>query len=304
MKTGRCHAIGVAWSIMRITINGVRLFFDVEGPLLGINGPVMRERPIMILLHGGPGLDHSHYRPGFSQLAEIAQVIYLDYRGHGRSERGAPGSWNTVQWGDDLKAFCDALGIERPIVLGTSLGGFVAMSYAARYPDHPGRLILANTQARGDKERTLAMFERLGGMAARNAAWRLFSEGSAEALTEYSRLCSPLYHRRPQCDKHTYARALYRSDVIEHFFRTPGGEATTLDLLPQVARIVCPTLVLCGEEDPITPLESGRELAARLGADVVRFEQYPETGHTVFDDEPRSYEAVRAFVMEDRRNIS
>ena len=55
---------------MQVLVNGVRLFFDVEGASLVPDGPAMREKPTLMLLHGGPGLDHSLYKPRFSQLAD------------------------------------------------------------------------------------------------------------------------------------------------------------------------------------------------------------------------------------------
>ena len=61
---------------MRVLVNGVRLFFDVEGAGLVPEGPTMREKPTILLLHGGPGFDHSIYKPAFSALADVAQVIY------------------------------------------------------------------------------------------------------------------------------------------------------------------------------------------------------------------------------------
>ena len=96
---------------MHVSVNGVRLFFDVEGAKLVPDGPVMREKPVLLMLHGGPGADHSIYRPAYSALADIAQIVYLDHRGNGRSEDGPRESWNLAQWGDDVRAFCDALGI-------------------------------------------------------------------------------------------------------------------------------------------------------------------------------------------------
>ena len=71
---------------MRVNIGDVRLFFDVEGAKLRPDGPKMREVPTVVLLHGGPGFDHSSFKPAFSPLAEIAQVVYLDHRGNGRSD--------------------------------------------------------------------------------------------------------------------------------------------------------------------------------------------------------------------------
>ena len=73
---------------MHVLVNGVRLFFDVEGARLVPDGPTLREKPTLILLHGGPGMDHSGYKPRFSQLADIAQVVFLDHRGNGRSDPG------------------------------------------------------------------------------------------------------------------------------------------------------------------------------------------------------------------------
>ena len=88
---------------MHVLVNGVRLFFDVEGAKLVPDGPVMREKPTLLMLHGGPGSDHSIYRPAYSALADIAQIVYLDHRGNGRSEDGPRDSWNLAQWGDDVR---------------------------------------------------------------------------------------------------------------------------------------------------------------------------------------------------------
>ena len=107
---------------MYVSVNGVRLFFDVEGAKLVPDGPMMREKPTLLMLHGGPGFDHSIYKPAYSALADIAQIAYLDHRGNGRSEDGPHESWNLAQWGDDVRAFCDALGITDPIVRLPILG--------------------------------------------------------------------------------------------------------------------------------------------------------------------------------------
>jgi pimeloyl-ACP methyl ester carboxylesterase len=150
---------------MHVSVNGVRLFFDVEGAKLVPDGPGMRQKPTLLLLHGGPGFDHSIYKPAYSALADIAQIIYLDHRGNGRSEDGPRESWHLAQWGDDVRAFCDALGITEPIVLGASFGGMVALAYATRHPDHPSKLVLISTEAAGDTylDRRVALFERFGG---------------------------------------------------------------------------------------------------------------------------------------------
>ena len=80
---GTDHASGD----MHIEVSGTRLWFDVDGPALVPDGPAMRERPTVVLLHGGPGsFDHSYLKPEFARLSDAAQVVYLDLRGHGRSE--------------------------------------------------------------------------------------------------------------------------------------------------------------------------------------------------------------------------
>ena len=133
---------------MRINVGDSRIFFDVEGTKLRPDGPHVREVPTALLLHGGPGFDHSNFKPDLSPLADVAQLVYLDHRGQGRSDRTAPDRWTLNHWADDVKAFCEALEINRPNVMGHSFGGFVAMAYAMRHPGHPAKLILSSTAAR------------------------------------------------------------------------------------------------------------------------------------------------------------
>ena len=124
----------------------------------------MRERPTVVLLHGGPGsFDHTYFKPDFHRLAEVAQVIYLDLRDHGRSARGDPTKWSYEICADDVRAFCDALGIARPIVLGHSLGGFIAMLYGIRHPGHARALVLDSTAGRFHIPRIVESFRTLAG---------------------------------------------------------------------------------------------------------------------------------------------
>ena len=123
---------------MYISVNDTKLYFDVEGAHAIPDGPTMRERPTMVLLHGGPGFDHAYFKPYLSALADSAQLVYLDQRGQGRSGRPPIESCTIEQMADDAAAFCLALGITRPVALGHSFGGFVALQLAVRHPDQVG----------------------------------------------------------------------------------------------------------------------------------------------------------------------
>ena len=66
---------------MPVLVNGVRLFFDVDGASLVPDGPTMREKPTLVLLHGGPGFDHSIYKPSFSRLGRRTWCVSSAFRG-------------------------------------------------------------------------------------------------------------------------------------------------------------------------------------------------------------------------------
>lgn len=281
---------------MFVQINGAKLYFDVEGMGLVPNGPEMRANPTLVLLHGGPGFDHTIYKPAFSALADIAQIIYLDHRGNGRSKGGSPETWSLAQWGDDVKDFCDVLGIERPIVFGASFGGFVAQSYATRHPNHPRKLILASTAANIDFPTIFAAFERIGGPQARDVAEAYWLNPTAEGRAKYIEGCLPLYFRRP-ADPNVLKRAIVKNDVALKF-NGPGNEHGRMDFRAALARISCPVLVLAGDQDPIAPLPFSETIAQHLPKQLVRFERFAGCGHgVVFDDPMRAFGVMREFIM-------
>jgi pimeloyl-ACP methyl ester carboxylesterase len=278
---------------MRVRVGDVHLFFDVDGAKLRPDGPRMREVPTILMLHGGPGFDHSVFKPDLSGLVDIAQIVYLDHRGNGRSDRSRPEDLNLERWGDDVRAFCDLLEIERPIVLGESFGGMVAMAYASRHPDHPGKLILASTAAHMRPDRSLEVFARLGGAQARDAAQRFFENPSQSVMAEYIQKCLPLYTRRPRSPE-WMARSVQNVELTAFFFQ---GEIRTFNLLSQLARIQCPTLITVGDMDPITPLQNSEDIAAALPANLVRLELFKNAGHGVQRDDPEKFDrVVREFI--------
>jgi proline iminopeptidase len=281
---------------MLVSVADVRLFVDVDGAKLVPNGMGMRERPTIILLHGGPGVDHTLFRAFYEWLREIAQVVYYDHRGNGRSEDGPHERWNLDQWADDLRALCAVLGIERPIVFGTSFGGFVALNYAIRYPEHPARLVLTSTRAHVNVERVFAAFERIGGAQARAIAECGFTDPTPENLEAYVRVCFPLYNQCP-IPTEVMARVTQRLEVAEHFTRE---RELRFDYRGRLGEIECPVLLLSGELDPVVPIEDAEELAAGLQADLVRFIRVPDAGHMLAADQPEIVSnAIREFVLEE-----
>jgi proline iminopeptidase len=204
------------------------------------------------------GADHTGLKPRFGELSDVAQIVYYDHRGQGRSDRSAPDRWNHDQWADDLVALCDALGIVEPVVFGVSFGAIVALHYAVRHPGHAGRLILDSGAAVADNDERLAMFGRLGGPEAVAAAVAFFDHADAETLTAYFTTCMPLYSRHTPPDAaEQRARGMPHAnfDVFRHW---QAGEERTYDLRGSLDRITCPVLVLAGEDDPICPAVGSR----------------------------------------------
>ena len=182
-------------------------------------------------------------------------------------------------------------------MLGTSFGGFVAMSYATRHPEHPGKLILASTQARFNKQGTLDQFERLGGPEARAVAERFLGGADEDALRDYFRVCYPLYMRRASRDRDVLRRSVMNEAVLLDF-ESAAGESTSFDLRADLAAIRCPTLVLTGADDAITPTQDSDEIAAAIPAGFARVVRFENAGHPVFADEPAALDGIRDFILE------
>ena len=270
---------------MHVEVNGTRLWFDVEGTALVADGPAMRERPTVVLLHGGPGsFDHSYFKPEFARLAETAQTIYLDLRGHGRSEWGDPGAWSFETCADDVRAFCDALAIDRPVVYGHSLGGFVAMLYAARHADQPGALVLQSTFARFDLERIVEEFRVRGGDEVAEIARRSYGGDSASVSDEEWERCWRLFGPWVPGEQEK-ARITVNEELNAHGL----GLMQTFDVLDQLVLVDCPTLVCVGELDPITPVAAAHEIVEALPDGIARLEVIEGAGHFPWGDAPDRY---------------
>jgi proline iminopeptidase len=283
--------------MMRILVNGIRLFVDIEGAALVADGPEMRAKPTLIVLHGGPGADHSIYKPAFSQLSDLVQIIYVDHRGNGRSDDGDPAHWTLDQWADDIFALCQILGIEKPIVFGASFGGFVAQAYATKYPDHPGALILTATTAHVDFEAIYAAFARIAGDAAGQVARTYWSDPTPERRQAYFQICLPYYSVTPP-DPDMMQRMILKNPVAMHF-NGPKNEMGQFDFRDRLGVIICPTLILSGSHDPMMPVPFSDVLLAILGNVKATHHTLENAGHLLDHDQPDAFFAhLRRFIKE------
>ena len=283
---------------MRVSLGDVSLWFDVSGPSVVPRGDTTIERPVLVAVHGGPGLDHMTVKSALGPLADDFQALYFDLRGHGRSDHSSAEFWNMRTWADDLRRLCDALGLRQPVVLGSSFGGDVALTYAGLFPDHPGGVILANTNAGGvDEQRVFEAFGRLGGPEAAAVAQRAYADlPGAEA--EFLRVCYPLYSGTPgwaEEGRRMQARMIKNPDVMAHYTH----ERSRFDPWSVTGAVTCPVLVLVGEDDPLCPAPVAEELADQLPAATTRLVRLPGARHTIFRDRPDlAFPAVRNFVAE------
>lgn len=280
---------------MRIRVRGLSLYFDVEGMGLEPHGSTMRHKPSLILIHGGPGFDHTGFKPAFSQLADTAQIFYLDVRGCGRSDRGDPAQWKLAEWAQDLAAFCDALEIAKPVVFGLSFGGYVAMQFALDFPALTSGLVLSSTTARLRIDRALRVFERLGGSRAREAAARFWAAPSEATFADYAAICFPLYNLRA-APPEVFGRVITNHDLLFRYF-SPGEEGRTFDLRPRLKTLRCPTLLLAGRDDPITTIEDAQEIFAAIPSGLCQFETFEDCRHGTTRDAPeRAFPIIRTFL--------
>jgi pimeloyl-ACP methyl ester carboxylesterase len=265
-------------------VNGTRLWYDVDGPALVPDGPEMRERPTVVLLHGGPGsYDHSYFKPDFTRLATEAQIVYLDLR-HGRSEWGDPAEWDFDVCADDVRAFCDVLGIVGPLVYGHSLGGFIAMVYGARHPGHARALVLQSTHARFDLDRIVEGFRRAGGDDVAAIVERVYGGDPASVTDEEWARCYRLFGPWVPGDEEQ-ARKIVNLDL-----RARGFELMRrFDVRDQLGGIRCQTLVCVGELDPVTPVAAAREIVDALPEGHARLEVIEGAGHFTWKDGPDRY---------------
>jgi proline iminopeptidase len=279
---------------MKLHVNGTELYFDVVGS--GLHALTdFQQKPTMILLHGGPGFDHSYLRPWLDPIGEVAQLVYVDQRGNGRSQRHTHEYYQLGIMADDIVLLCQALHIEHPIVLGQSFGGFVALSIAHRHPEFASGLILFDTSPAWTGGYDLDALENLvggeRGKELREIAYRESTGQATEAeLKRFEQEVMPLYWH--QGFKQEYINDLYNNPLVNMDIATymMGTLSKEYDLRPYLKDIAIPTLVLQGRYDWVTPMAGAEEMAHNIPD--AQFHVFEHSGHMVFIEEQDELVAV------------
>ena len=285
---------------MRAKIRDTEIYFDIEGMGLVPDGAAMRERPVAMVIHGGPGGDHSGFRPAYTPLSARMQLVYFDHRGQGRSAVGDPDRYTLDENVEDMEALRRHLGLGPIVSIGTSYGGMVAMAHAARYPDAVSHLVLVVTAAHGGFIPRAQAIVRERGTPEQIAVCETLWQGgfnSVEALQHYYAVMGPLYSLRHDAGiaGATRARGIPSPEPLNRAFG-PQGFLRSFDLRPELSRITAPSLILAGRHDWICPPEFSEEIHRLIpGSDLRIFEA---SSHSIRADEPQALiDAVLGFVI-------
>jgi proline iminopeptidase len=279
---------------MKINVNDTELFFDVYGSKLTIYSDCVVEKPTLIVLHGGHGFaDHTLYVEFWSQFSDIAQVVFLDQRGCGRSDKSSAKKWNLQHWGEDLYQFCVALDIQQPIIAGVSMGGHVMCEYLKNHPAHPGGLLFCNTEAHFVLDDVCQILKDRNSEEAAEACFAQFTRPSDETLKKYVSKCIPHYAHNSYTPQEV-SRCQKRVEVFQQYCR---DEMTRFNYLDEIKNIQCPTLLLVGEDSPFHPPARAIEMAELIKTEMVTLEIVKKAGAAVYKDQPdESYRIVRGFL--------
>lgn len=280
---------------MHITVDDVRLFVDVDGAKIRPDGSDAGEVPAIVIVHDGPGADHTTFKhPAFRPpLLEVAQLVYYDQRGHGRSDGSDPERWRLDVWASDLAKLLEVIGLERPIVFGSGFGSLVATRFAARNPDRLSKLILSRPVARFDAGGSVDVFARTQGPEAAAAVMDFYASPSEATFAPYvMAVLRSFQTSQPTEVAELLLSAEWFSRPTIHWF---AGEAREFDLRPDAERVAVPTLVLAGENDALMPIRGAEELVAALPSDIVRFERF-QTGNSLYAEDPRAVDVTLDFV--------
>jgi proline iminopeptidase len=240
----------------------------------------------MLVMHGGPGLDHTIFRPWLDKLDEQVELIYYDHRGNGRSTR--PASMESIThgtWAADADALRTYLGFKKVILFGHSYGGYLAQEYAVRFGQHLAGLILCNTGPAFDYmpivQANAAARGTPDALAALNEVFAQNKNDDSYLRSLWMRIL-PLYfkHYDPQIGRAMDEATSYSAAAWN---QAKANCLPKFNTLGRLKEITAPTLILGGADDWLTPVEQSRRMHAELpNSELVIFEN---SGHFLYIEE-------------------
>jgi len=227
-----------------LSVNGVRVATVDRGGGLPI-----------LLVHGFP-LDHTMWDAQVEVLSGRFRVIAPDLRGFGQSGVAA-GTVTMDQFADDLAALVDALGMhERVVLCGLSMGGYIAFAFCRKYAARLRGLVLCDTRATADTPEAAA--------GRWETAQRVLREGTAPlADTMLPKLLAPATLAKRPAIVAALRKMILASDP-RGIAAALRGMAERPDSTPLLTEIACPTLVLAGQEDALSPVDEMQALARQI----------------------------------------
>ena len=248
----------------------------------------------LIVLHGGPGMDHSMFRPYLDPLGDDYRVLYVDERGQGRSERVDPATLSLEVFARDVDLLAEALGLDEFALYGHSFGAIIATWHATELGTAAAYVISGggdeSAELMKDVEASLEAMGEAGKAIA--ASWEdEQTVQTKEELLELSRTQMPFhFHGEPPPG---YGDDTVGSpEVLRHFASAGYGD---FDYRPKLAAVDKPTLVMVGEHDRTTTPRAARVLHAGIpGSKLVIV---ADAGHMSFVEQTEPYLAqVRQFL--------
>lgn len=236
--------------------------------------------PAIVLLHG-IGSRAFSWTTQLERWSERQRVVAWDAPGYGRSDGFPTSEPDVAEYADALDDFIDALALERPLIVGHSLGALIAGTFAARYPKRADALVLLSVACGYGH---LSLIDRERRFAGRAGDLRTLGV-TGLALKRSSALLSG---NATASDVERVREAM--STLHEPGYLAALRMLTNADLLAVTSGIVLPTLVACGSEDAVTPPEQNRRVAEAIAG--ARFALIAGAGHAVYVERPDELDAT------------
>lgn len=221
----------------------------------------------LIFLHGFP-FNKLMWENQLLELKTDYRCIAYDVRGHGESEAGEVG-FSIPLFAEDLVAFMDALKIEKAVIVGLSMGGYIAMTAIKKYSNRFSGLVLCDTQCAADTQEGKEKRKKTIGFIERNGL-EVYAEESLKNL-----FASASFETKQQAVSFIHNTILNTpAPTICSTLQALANRNETCSLLPQIN---FPVLILVGAEDKITSPETAQKMQGLIrGSELVII---PKAGH-------------------------